>query len=220
MAEIEKDGVNWYVPEGNFEYLPLKGHEEDRIQWVKDNFPDGDSFLDIGANVGLFSIRLARNFHEVIAVEPNPVNVYILKRNIMLNRLYNVSILDVAAWRRPEMLFFNQMVPDSLAADARVGIKAEVGAVNPPFAVMGAPMDDYFLEPDFVKMDIEGAEYEAIYGMTKIMEESKPIMMIEIHQFPDGRTFGKFQDIMASFNYKCTRVFGTDYKNVIYEPNR
>jgi len=217
MAQVTKDGIIWYVPEGKFQYLPLGGHEERLILWARDRFPHGKQFLDIGANVGLYAIRLAKNFEQIITVEPHPVNNYILRKNIELNNLNNVSMLEVAAWRRADILYFNQMTSDSLAADATVKENSDKNAVVPPFPVLAVPLDDYNFSPDFIKMDIEGGEFEAIYGLIETIKRSKPIMLIEVHQPPTGRTIAEFNDIMISIGYKCTAVQSTwcDFKGTI-----
>jgi len=199
-----KDGVAWYVPDDRFKYLPCKDWEEREISWVKERFPAGQLFIDIGANVGLYAMWLAGNFKKIVTVEPHPVNNYIIRKNIELNGFTNISMLEVAAWSRPEMLYFNQMHPNDLASGAIVSGAPNEKAVVAPFLVLGVPLDDYDLNPDFIKMDIEGGEFEAIYGLVETMERTKPVMLIEIHQFTDGRTVGRFKDIMSGFGYDCT----------------
>src|SRR6266852_5711925 len=56
----------------------------------------GDVFLDVGANVGQYAVPLAKRFRTVVAVEPNPVAVEILQRNLARNRLTNVRVISKA----------------------------------------------------------------------------------------------------------------------------
>jgi FkbM family methyltransferase len=178
-------------------YPPLTGHENRELAWVNNRFPSGGQFIDIGAHIGLYSIKLARNFREIVAVEANPIQTFILNKNIELNHIKNVRILEVAAWDKVQMLFFNQEF-------------ANVG--QPPttntFPVLGVPLDAYSFNPEFIKMDIEGAEYIAIYGLKETIERTKPVMLIEIHQYTDDRTVARFQDIMEKLGYRCTETFG------------
>lgn len=211
MTIVNKHGINWYVPSGKFQYMPLEDFaiEDAVIGWIKNRFQYGEQFIDIGANVGLYSMKLANNFKEIISVEPNPVNAYILRKNIELNHLKNVSVLEVAAWNRPEVLFFNQMVPDSLAAQARVRAFVEDKTVSRPFNVFGVPLDDYDLSPTLIKMDIEGGEFDAIYGLENTMNKHKPTVIVEVHQFlPDGKTVEEFIATVSSFNYIFKGFFG------------
>lgn len=56
----------------------------------------GVVYIDIGANVGQYVVPLAKNFAYVVAVEPNPVAVDILKKNLARNRLTNVTVVRAA----------------------------------------------------------------------------------------------------------------------------
>ncbi len=223
LKEIEMHNLKWYIPSDDFSYVVLWGHEENMIQWVMNKFPHGKQLVDIGANVGLYSIRLARNFKEVVAVEPHPVNIYILKKNMEANNISNMRIIETAVTKNLEMMFFNQMVPNSLASFAKVDKTPDPDAVAPSFPVLGAPLDDYCLSPDFIKMDIEGGEFEAIYGMLDTIARCKPVMLIEVHQIHDGRSMGRFNDIMASIGYKCTDILHVggapthEFFNCVYE---
>lgn len=216
ISQVKKNGLIWYVPSGKFEYIPLSGIEETFISWVRKIFPYSGQFLDIGANVGLYTINLAHNFEEIIAVEPNPVNAYILKKNIELNHFDHIKVLEVASWNRVETLYFNQMAYDTLASNARVQVTPSTYSVNKPFSVLGVPLDDYDLHPNFIKMDIEGAEFDAIYGLTETLDRSKPLMLIEIHQYENGKTIEDFLKIMEELNYiPLTLLGGWNGENII-----
>src|SRR5467141_3939033 len=56
----------------------------------------GEVFVDVGAKVGQYAVPLAKRFRLVVAVEPNPVAVEILQRNLARNRLTNVRIISKA----------------------------------------------------------------------------------------------------------------------------
>lgn len=60
----------------------------------------GATFLDIGANTGQYAVPMARQFREVIAVEPNPVATRVLVRNLERNHITNVTVLPVAVGAR------------------------------------------------------------------------------------------------------------------------
>lgn len=206
MYETDSDGRKWYIPTGTFNGISVLSHEKGLIEWAMNRFPNGNLFLDVGANVGTFSVRLASCFKEVVAVEPHPINVYMLRKNMELNNVNNVKILEIAASRNLGLMFFNQMNDSSIASEARVENAPNPNAKAPPFHVIAVPLDDYNLNPDFIKMDIEGGEYEAIYGLKETIKRCKPVILMEIHQFFDGRNVGRFQNTMAEFGYKCTYV--------------
>lgn len=216
MTYVERYGIKWHVAE-NVMNLPLFGHEDQLVKWAAGRFPKGKQFLDVGANVGVFSIGLAKNFEEIIAVEPHPVNIHILKKNIELNELKNVRVLEVAAGRYMDIFHFESTYNSLASSVFKANIDANKMATT--FPVLAVPLDDYDLSPDFIKMDIEGGEYEAIYGLAETMKRSNPIMLIEIHQFKDGRTVGKFQDIMKNFGYKCVDVLAMGDSGILQNFN-
>jgi FkbM family methyltransferase len=224
MPKIKKDEFTWYVPEGEEKYLPLMDWEDYMISQIKDHFPNGIQLIDIGANVGLYSIKLAGNFKSVVAIEPSPVNIYILKKNIELNNLNNVTVLETAIWKRVELLFLNQLDAKGHASDS-VERSVNPSAVSKPLPILGVPLDDYNLNPDFIKMDIEGGEFEAIYGMVETIQRCKPTLLVEIHQFKNMGTIEDFHKIMRGLGYNCTAVLGNWYEygvsliqNCVYEP--
>lgn len=216
MYETDDMGYNWYVAPRTHDGMSAIYHEMDLIKWAMKRFPRGGLFLDVGANIGSYSIRLSKHFREVVAVEPHPVNTYMLKKNMELNNITNIHILELAASRNLAMMFFNQTDPNSLASAGSVDNAPNSNAVAPPFHVLGVPLDDYQLYPDFIKMDIEGGEYEAIYGLRETLARAKPVVLMEIHQFRDGRNVGLFQSIMAEFGYKCTEVLN-EWQDKIFQ---
>ncbi len=82
-------GIYFYCPGEIARRLAetLLTREPETIEWI-DGFDDGDTLLDIGANMGCYSIYAAKTKNaKVIAIEPAPQNVYLLSRNIILNGL-------------------------------------------------------------------------------------------------------------------------------------
>lgn len=60
--------------------------EPETIRWI-DGFSPGDTFWDIGANVGVYSLYAAKRGARVLSFEPSPGNYYLLSRNIEINAL-------------------------------------------------------------------------------------------------------------------------------------
>src|SRR5438445_9725714 len=52
----------------------------------------GETAVDVGANIGSYTLRISRNFGRVIAFEPNPAMSYILRLNVRTNRLHNIQV--------------------------------------------------------------------------------------------------------------------------------
>lgn len=137
----------------------------------------GRCAIDVGANVGDWSAALAERFETVYAVEPNPA----LAQG--LNAIApNVTALQFGAWDKVERRTFTLYASDknTSAHSFRGGLEsnAEHGSVEWDCA----PLDDLIPSPvDFIKMDVEAAEVEALKGATSILEHDRPHLLIEIH---------------------------------------
>jgi len=66
-------------------------------------------FLDIGANIGAYSVALSSQFAEVIAFEPNPIVANILRANLAQNRCRNVKVVEQALGAEPVTINVNQI---------------------------------------------------------------------------------------------------------------
>jgi FkbM family methyltransferase len=141
--------------------------------------------VDAGAHVGYDTLLLAKQVGpagKVIAFEPLAENCKVLRENVQLNGYANIVVENKAVVDRSGHVALARKDEDPLTCTASVadGLEAKVRAVS---------LDDYFAQfPDhrrvaFIKMDIEGAEEAALDGMTRLLGNDRPILLIEIHGF-------------------------------------
>ena len=143
----------------------------------------GMTFVDIGANIGYFSVLASKkvaNTGKVFAIEPYPYNIKLIQQNIALNQCDNVDVLPFALSKTKGFLSY----------DDSAGNSGNVGDLDSNFAkflkstiVYSMPLDeliDSATKVDLIKMDIEGAEYLALQGMQRIISEHAPIIISEI----------------------------------------
>ncbi len=139
----------------------------------------GSVVLDIGANIGYYSLLFARNAGpegRVYAFEPDPVNKELLSRNIRLNKYDNVVITQKAVSNvtGPARLFLSEEnAGDHRIFDSNDGRRyIEVDSVR---------LDDHFADfkdpIDLVKMDIQGAEYSALQGMQELIGRNRDLVL-------------------------------------------
>jgi FkbM family methyltransferase len=136
----------------------------------------GATFLDVGANIGYFSVAGARavtGAGRVVAVEPEPRNVALLRANVWRNGLRNVAVLPLAASDRTG--FLRLELNEANRGDHQVHPldgSAE-GAL-----VAAARLDDTLrgLEPDLVKIDTQGADHAVVAGLRGLLRPGTVVL--------------------------------------------
>jgi len=162
--------ISRIIPEGPFKERLRKmfyGHiyELYRLGLIKTNcshekyykLQKGDTVVNIGANVGVFTIKAARevgNQGKVIAIEPDRNNVEFLEMNIKRAGLKNVVVVQKGVWsKRGELKFYQGSSPGthSLTKKTQRFTIIEVDTLDSILYELGVE------KVDFIKMDIEGA---------------------------------------------------------------
>ena len=147
------------------------------IEFCKKEIKKGDTVVDIGANIGLFTLffsKLVGTTGRVIAFEPDPENFDVLKKNIELNEITNVTLVQKGVSNKNESV---KLYKDS-AAGAHSLIKNEWSKEYTN--IQTVTLDDYFRgeEIDMIKIDAEGFELEVIEGGKKLLENNKNMKII------------------------------------------
>lgn len=168
-----------YVPEGDWmlDGIASSGSYE---PWVIEAFREqstGKRVLDVGANIGIFSITASKVTNKpIIAVEASPENAKLIAINAAHNGAPNVKIIPAAAAADFGMAKFCRTL-DSNKVTREFALNAETFPTIDVAAAM--PLDVLVRDPiDVFKIDIEGYEWNALQGATEIMT-AKPIMFLE-----------------------------------------
>lgn len=136
-------------------------------------------FLDIGANIGWFTLLAASLLPDgrVIAVEPNIYNVQLLNRSLVVNQFHHVTVYPFAATDAAAILPLG-----FIGSNGRIQRPDEATA-NQQF-VQGLPLDHLLprtTKIDVMKIDIEGYEWVAFKGMTHLLQQNRPLIVTEFH---------------------------------------
>ena len=147
------------------------------IEFCKKEIKKGDTVVDIGANIGLFTLffsKLVGTTGRVIAFEPDPENFDVLKKNIELNEITNVTLVQKGVSNKNESVKLYK----SNVSGGHSLIKNEWAKEYTN--IQTVTLDDYFRgeEIDMIKIDTEGFELEVIEGGKKLLEDNKNMKII------------------------------------------
>lgn len=147
---------------------------------IKNNVLAGDLFLDIGAQIGLFSIHAALQQATVISFEMRPSIVHCHFETKERNGLGNWLPLPFAIGERVSQI--------PISDDAQFALVGEqTSGINPESSVSCINLDSLQLHtmfgrrPAFIKLDVEGFEIFALRGMRMFTQTMRPMMAIECH---------------------------------------
>jgi FkbM family methyltransferase len=193
--------VKYYLSDERLESLVTLFGEYEKYVWEYFVPKLGEVFIDVGAHVGKYSLRVARIVGGeglVIAVEPHPGNYQALLKGIQLNDYKNVIALNVAAWDkncRLKLFIHDASVHHSAKIDLGLGY-VEVDA-----RTIDQVVEDLDVKRvDWIKIDVEDAETEVIKGLEKTLAKYNPRLIIEV-QWKSLREIRKLMD-----NYHYTVV--------------
>ncbi len=171
-------------------YCGLYEHEE--MNFLFDNLDHNDLFLDIGANIGAYTILAASKRSNVIAVEPIPSSFEILKKNILLNGFSDtVDIFNIGISDKDENLNFS----NNLDALNHVLVNGEKYSdiINIPAVKLDQILNGRV--PKFIKIDVEGFETKVINGAENIFSHND-LKCIIIELIGGGKNYGFDEDVL------------------------
>jgi FkbM family methyltransferase len=152
--------------------------EPQEIELVKQQVSLGDTVLDIGANIGYYTLIFAKLVGEhgkVFAFEPDPTNFALLKKNVEINGYSNVILV-------PKAVSNENKKAKLYLCEQNKGMHRVYNSVfcNDSIDIEFLRLDDYFQDDkiNFIKIDIEGAEYAAIQGMRNLLNRNREAKLL------------------------------------------
>lgn len=203
--------------------------ETEQTALVEQIIKPGMVVLDIGANIGYYALieaQLVGPSGKVYAVEPILSNFLRMERNIVSNRYQNIisaipcaissksGIAQILETQEPDVstMIFNKGLASDIAVRDRITIGAKRWLDVPTFTV-----DDFMggREVDFIRMDVEGSEYEIVKGMDKTIRLSPDCwMFIEVHSslFADRRCMvAEMVERLWSMGFEIKHILESNY---------
>lgn len=196
--------VNGDYPESQYQQEALiKSLEQIR------QVTDFNMAVDVGANIGLHSVRFAKLFKNVIAFEPSSTNFECLQQNI--KNYPNVKTFKTALGESNDKL--NLCLPKDSNNCGAFSFKDFVNSDQDLLKenVSVVDLDSFLLAPDFIKIDTQGFELEVIKGAVKTIEKHRPVILAEVDRVQTQLV----ANVLAPYNYRLT-WFGS--KDKLFSP--
>lgn len=168
------------------------------VDWVTPK--RGDVVLDVGAYVGWYTLRAARAVGAsgcVVALEPDAENRRQLEANLALNGIGNVRIVGKAAWSGSGPLPWRHVdhPPWRRVSGAAEGLAVDGVALDDLTAALALP------RVDWIKMDVEGAEVQALRGARALLRQFQPTLFIEVHE-----TYAELKQTLQELHYAVAQA--------------
>jgi FkbM family methyltransferase len=198
-----------------------KGKDDDAIATEAFEFPlrtcfeefKQGTFVDVGANIGKYTIMLGKQIGDrgrVVSIEPHPECYEVLKLNIELNGLENVSALNRACWNESAEL--DLYTASGLSTSGSHSVKKRVS--HRSIRARCARLDDVLRDlrvdtADFIKIDVEGAEAEVLEGAQQTIGNSNRLKIL--FEAYDKESLRKCLHILDGHSMAVRRVYRDNF---------
>lgn len=178
--------------------------------------------LDVGAHIGLVTLPVSRILApggRVYAFEPADFNRSLLRRHTELNGADNVEVVGDLVGERDEdgVVFFEQNTDSGLNTVALGPGQGSFVETRKSQICLDTFCEQRGLEPDVIKIDVEGAEIDVLRGAVRTIGRSRPIIFLSVH--PKhlrilGHDVSELNRVLDEMGYKCRCVDGREIQLV------
>ena len=193
--KISKYDYKAYCPINKDDLINMTIREDEIIDHFRPK--EKDIVVDIGAHIGRYTIISSKRIGpngKVVAIEADPANFELLNRNVNLNKLTNVTSLNYAVYSNQTKL--KLYLPGKQSGFTIYNtIMVNRGKHQGKFIEVNGNTLDNLLEQNkinfaninWIKIDVEGAEFEVLKGAQNVLSKSNDIaILIEIHNSQNG----------------------------------
>lgn len=195
-------GKKWIVGSSNHGCW-IGSYEYEKRLAFEERVARGSVVFDIGAHVGFYTLlasELVGPNGQVFAFEPLPHNLRYLKRHLSLNKVDNTTVFEAAVMDANGEVSFDEGPSSSMGHVSEEG-KLKVESVS---------LDELVYErrvphPQYMKVDVEGAELSVLLGARTILDEARPTLFLATHGSEIHR---RCCDLLDSLGYRLQPLTG------------
>jgi FkbM family methyltransferase len=154
-------------------WISVGFHEYEEILFTIDLLRAGDLVVDVGANLGVYTLVMSRRGARVVSFEPNPMVADVLRRNVLRNHPERISVRQSAVGEVAEVVSFGGPTDSQgrLFADGDHTTRVQVERLD-DISGLGRPA--------LIKVDAEGFDGHVLRGATGVIETAHPVIITEV----------------------------------------
>lgn len=183
----------------------LGDYESAELNTLKQFLNTDSVFLDIGANFGLFTLNAANSISEsgkIISFEPFPKNFEALLRNVNSNNLNQVQLVKSAVGNENTTIeLYLDEKENNLGSVSALPIENAIIEKVQSISIDSFLKDSSIKKIDFVKIDVEGFEYNVLLGMKETLKIHKPTLLIEIFNDENSENENNINSLLIDLGY-------------------
>ena len=195
-------GKKWIVGSGNHGYWFGSYEYEERILFEK-TITKSSVVFDVGAHCGFYTLlasELVGAKGKVFEFEPLPRNLRYLREHLRINGVLNVTVVEAAVSDKCGVSFFDPGPHHSMGK-----LVSSVPLRFNTVSLDSLVNKDGFPVPDYIKIDVEGAEAQVLSGAESILKMRHPTIFLAVHE-PESRR--ESCDILKRSNYRLGGING------------
>lgn len=214
LYAIVNDHTSWRVK-------TLYTKEKDTIAWI-DSMSPGETFVDVGANIGIYTIYAAKRGLKVFAFEPEGQNYALLTRSIIVNEMdVNAYCVALSDEFKADSLYLSAFIPGGSCHTFGEDLDHQLTKKERPAGTLkqgciALPLDMLEIKADHIKVDCDGLEHKIVAGGIKTIMGCKSIL-IEINQnLEQHRDLTKYMQ-EKGFSFDASQVEAATRKEGIFK---
>jgi FkbM family methyltransferase len=189
------------------EIVMVSGLWETYVKSILDKeVKNNDIIVDVGANIGVYAIPLAKRVNKVIAFEPHPKTSEMLEKSIELNHVHNIALVKkIIGDSKKKVLYGLSDIP------------MESGITNTPIKDLDSTIELESIDLDtalimenkidWLLIDVEGSEVNVLNGARSILRNYSPKIIIEVFHY----NVDKVNEILMKEGYSISQLYDIYY---------
>jgi FkbM family methyltransferase len=197
-------------------------YENSTFQMIEPILKPGDVFVDVGAHAGYYTLlvqHLVKRNGKIISFEPNPSNFKYLFLTASVNYMKNVVLCRAAVsdFNGAAKLYIPKFIGHNSTSEGSLDshVNDAVDSVDVPVVTLDSISKRMKVQPDVIKIDVEGAEVNVIKGALQTLAKGVKLVVIEMHT-PNSKR--DIIELLKPFNYTLIEKDRYYYFLDLYKP--